>query len=230
MVYTVSSYLLDNGYDTIIPVLIKRRGYNIDAECYPGLEKFCSDYIAKYGTESVKAENLGKLTNDINEYLKKSGYMPDDINDGGIFYVYECSPETILGELTGEILPVTISGGEYDESGLDMPVNCSSGPDDDYNYLACGTVIDGKVVSVCAENSHVLEEDETEIGVETIDEYRNKGYGRNNIIALCKELIASGKKKIIYETDINNTASLRCAASSGLDLVGENCYIIARKL
>lgn len=228
-VITVSGYLLENGFDTVIPVVLKRRGEKTFAECYPGFEKNCSGYVSEYGCDPFSPANLEKLIKDISPVLTDRGYVFDFPEELGIYAEYVCTPNTVLKDIDSDVTTVRLYGGEYDESLLETPVNCSCGEDDGYSYTAFGVVRDGKVVSVCAENTHVLSDDETEIGVETASDYRNRGYGKSTVISLCRALIGSGRKKIIYETDISNTPSVKCAESCGLELEGENCYIIARK-
>ena len=78
---------------------------------------------------------------------------------------------------------------------------------------------DGKMMA-CAFASGVSK-DYVDIGVETAEECRGKGYGRIVSAAMVKEIIRRGKTPV-WDCDTRNEASMRLACSVGFEIVGKH--------
>ena len=76
---------------------------------------------------------------------------------------------------------------------------------------------DGRMAA-CAFSSGVSGE-WVDIGVETAEEYRGKGYGRIVAAAMVKEILRRGKKPL-WACDIRNEASMKLALSVGFEIAG----------
>ena len=136
-------------------------------------------------------------------------------------YRFVCTPNTKLNETA----PMPESGDISDDlTKLGLKRKMWGG--DDYPYCGFGVKDRGELISWCVENSHILAESETEIGVRTEEAYRRKGYALSNTVCLCRKLLQRGITKIFYECDIANHASFRLAQKAGLEMTGEVLYMI----
>jgi GNAT acetyltransferase len=93
-------------------------------------------------------------------------------------------------------------------------------------YEGCGpiaaVIVDGVAVSVCF--SSRSRPASAEAGVDTIEAYRQRGYGRMAVVAWAQAVQAQGRVAF-YGTTWDNRASRRLAESLGLQLIGENWSI-----
>ena len=112
-----------------------------------------------------------------------------------------CKQSTVLN--TAAILPET----KY-ISLSDWNLSRKMYAEDPYYYSGVGIVRNGKLLSWCAENSHWLPEDETEIGVWTDPEFQRLGFATSNVVYLCSQLQKRGMGRILYSADVENAASI----------------------
>ena len=133
-----------------------------------------------------------------------------------------------------DIIPIPKMGSNYtlvyaisDKSGLHLSKkqNTSVKFDENTNYdcicmkvdktnLFYGTVIDNNVVSIAAWGGRPDDEIKV-IGVETHEDYRNRGYAVSNVVAMAEYMLNAGKI-VIYDTNKNNIASQKTAMAAGL--------------
>lgn len=105
---------------------------------------------------------------------------------------------------------VKLSGKEeYPETLCDIQLGAENG------YDCFGIVIDGTVVSAAyAFMPSDMIDDEVEIGVETVEEYRGRGYGAQCVAALSRYL-DSKEIDVMYSYYTDNTASASLAEKCG---------------
>lgn len=89
-------------------------------------------------------------------------------------------------------------------------------------------VKDGKVASIAAANYFVCDDDdEVELAVETLPEYRGKGYAKAVLCHMTDKMLALGKT-VTYRTSAFNAPSIATALSCGFVEIGKeyyfNCY------
>ena len=90
------------------------------------------------------------------------------------------------------------------------------------------SVVDGKIVSVCEKNTDGVFIGADEINVYTNPNYRNKGYGVSNVVAMSEYLLSLGKK-VAYTSDFYNKASQKLAEKSGFEMIAKTYYYICYK-
>ena len=73
-------------------------------------------------------------------------------------------------------------------------------------------------MAACAFSSGVSK-DYVDIGVETAEECRGKGYGKIVAYAMVKEILRRGKLPV-WDCDTRNEASMRLACSVGFEIIG----------
>jgi hypothetical protein len=93
-------------------------------------------------------------------------------------------------------------------------------------YEGCGPIaavlVDGVAVSVCFSSRN--RPASAEAGVDTIEGYRRRGFGRMAVVAWAREVHRQGRVAF-YGTTWDNLASRQLAGSLGLQLIGENWSI-----
>jgi RimJ/RimL family protein N-acetyltransferase len=80
------------------------------------------------------------------------------------------------------------------------------------------TIVDGKCVSIAELNPSSCDSAVCDIGVETSETERGKGYAVSNVAALTRFLLAGGAKKVTYHCSSNNSASCKVAEKAGFTL------------
>ncbi|MBQ8163711.1 MAG: GNAT family N-acetyltransferase [Clostridia bacterium] len=87
------------------------------------------------------------------------------------------------------------------------------------------TVLENKIVSVCEINVSDAFINAKEINVYTNENYRKKGYGVSNVMAMTKYLLSKGEK-VAYTAPKDNIASQKVAKKCGFDKISETYYYI----
>ena len=85
---------------------------------------------------------------------------------------------------------------------------------------------DGRM-SACAFASGISK-DYVDIGAETAEEYRGKGYGKTVVLEMVKEILRRGKIPV-WSCDTRNEASMRLGCSVGFNIVGTHPWYIYEK-
>ena len=131
-----------------------------------------------------------------------------------------CSASTQINKAV--VLPSTI---EISDDFTKYGITRKSWEGDDYCYRGFGTVVNGKLLSWCIENTHFLDDNSTIIGVRTDENNRRNGYAVSNVAALCNRLQSKGISNIYYECDLDNIPSYRTARKANLEYIGEVIYL-----
>jgi hypothetical protein len=104
-------------------------------------------------------------------------------------------------------------------AGLQLPAHCF--PDG----IVYGVVADGQVVSYAhTHRSGILEDRVADIGVETAEAYRRRGYARTVVSAVTAHLTANGGEGL-YNCSAGNLASMATARSAGYDHYGDTLIL-----
>ena len=82
-------------------------------------------------------------------------------------------------------------------------------------HLCCGIFVDGILVS-CSDAPSIpyMQNDVEEIGINTLNEYKGKGYATDVCITCANEIVKNGKCPL-WSTTINNIASQKLAEKVG---------------
>ncbi len=225
IIKTAEPILLDQRYDTMIPFSMTVRGNTVEIEAYDAVMAVVEEWTEKFGGDPLEAKSLDYLESRLSGFCEENGYSYCGYRN--LKKMYICTPETSLNDFAEIETSVLDCGAEY-SSVLEMGLTKQMWEGDDYPYRAVG-VFDGDVL-VCAacENSHYFDNDiETEIGVETAEDYRKRGYAAAATAELCRILLNSGRQRIYYECDVNNTASDMTAKRAGLDFYANTYYFVS---
>jgi GNAT superfamily N-acetyltransferase len=108
-------------------------------------------------------------------------------------------------------------------AGLRLPVHCF--PDG----IVYGVVEDGQVVSYAhAHRSGILEDRVADLGVETAEAYRRRGFAKTVVSAVTAYMTRTGGEGL-YHCSASNLASVATARSVGYELYG-NTFILTTNL
>lgn len=96
-------------------------------------------------------------------------------------------------------------------------------------YICFGTVIDGRIVSVATENPHGEEDTDIDIGVDTAEGYRGRGYAASNVASLVYYLLDTGVT-VTYTAEDGNLPSMALAEKVGFDKYARIFQVFGTKL
>lgn len=223
-------YPLINEMDCIEPFSLTDFGGEYKIEVYPRIRGLADEFTARFGTDFFSDEPRLWLSGHMKGYLDEWGYTEwtEETYTHSFVYVFDADmkPDRTL------ILPETrLLDPERDDK-INITGQFISGKmwdGDDYAYTAFGSIADGKLVSVAAENSHWREDDETEIGITTANLYRKRGFAVSNLTALCEYKLSRGIKRIFYSCASDNIASIKTAEAAGFRLLGRQFILTTRR-
>jgi RimJ/RimL family protein N-acetyltransferase len=155
--------------------------------------------------ELFEGENIDKAVEICDKYINKKGY---DVRYGKNRIYKISAREDVNRELVQDSSEVILDPREYE--GLTSP----SQEQIEAGYICFGTVVDGRLVSIASENPHDEDAKVIDVGVETAEEYRGKGYGGSNVAALVYYLLDTGMT-VEYTVDNENEVSIRLAERVG---------------
>ena len=162
------------------------------------------------GRMALQAENDPRLQEMI---LKTPGVSKYDR------YIFDFSGKRDIISPTMESKPEEIIPDNYDlMSGKIIP---TFSWEDKRTFLEKGfgyCLIEDGHMAACAFSSGVSK-DYVDIGVETAEECRGKGYGKIVAYAMVKEILRRGKLPV-WDCDTRNEASMRLACSVGFEIIG----------
>jgi hypothetical protein len=105
--------------------------------------------------------------------------------------------------------------------GLSLPTHCF--PDG----IVYGVVVEGQVVSCAyAHRSGIMEDRVADLGVETAEGYRKRGYAKTAVSAVTGQMTRMGGEAL-YNCHPANTSSIATTRSVGYELVGKGVILAA---
>ncbi len=199
---------IENGYDILWPINIVLRDGNLTVTVSEEIADKVDFLDGMTEQELTSEENIDRLISLIDEECEKNGY---EISYGKNRVYKMTRREDINKALILDSSEVLVPDGEYD-SLIEIDVEAIEA-----GYLCFATVLDGNIVSVATENSYRKDETTVNIGVETAEEYKNRGYGASNVAALTYYLLDTGMT-VEYTVDNENEVSIRLAERVGFNL------------
>lgn len=199
---------IDRGYPILWPFSIEIKNGILAAKVSEELAdkiEFISDMTE---AELSSTDVIDKLIALIENEVEKNGY---EINYGKNRIYKMTRREDVNKSLILDSSEALLPDGEYDCL-IDVDVDALEA-----GCLAFATVLDGTIVSIASENPYREDENVVNIGVETAEEYRGKGYGASNVAALTYYLLDTGMT-VEYTVDNENEVSMRLAERIGFKL------------
>ncbi len=177
----------------------------------PGIESVLVCYADQYAAYPLCDRALDYLFKTVTDRLYDMGYRTDPHGRKKWLYAFVCDDAKALA--LDRVLPGTV---KLTEEMLSLPNRTTVNPE---MLLACGfdafvTVECGEIVSVASVNPGGSEEC-AEINIQTAPDYRSRGFGVSNVVALCEYLLTQGKT-VLYEASCHNSRSTATARAAGL--------------
>ena len=203
IIYESESALLESGAPMIVPMLIWQQDGKLRIEAYEGVKAIAEEFEHRFSRYPFSKSALDWLDAQLTPYCNQRGYYRE------VQGKYRWYREFIFTDecMDTDPLPTTFHWeGEPNLSGLLLDL--------DPDWLTYVTVEDGVIVSAARVNEYDPEESSPEITVETALEYRGKGYGTSNALALSRAL-AEGGERARYVCSRYNRASAKLAEKAG---------------
>lgn len=221
---------VDNGdFDIAIPFrLTLAEGGEPEITVFPSLRRAAEEFTERFGSDpsrifSKEAVNWTRervrpyLTERLFELCPSCGdhfinYRLGDIDRGLIL------PETRL--ITGESGLENLTGYDFDAMAQ-------------FGHICYGTVVKDRIVSAACTNYPFdlsdPDEPEVEIGVETHEDWRGRGYAASNCAALASALLGHGVG-VLYECESENTPSVKLIERLGGREFARNFCIVGNRV
>lgn len=215
------AWLYDKDAEVAVPFELTLRDGEALAEYYPAAKPLAEAFLKKFGTDEAQlmsADAIKWAVEHFGELLEKYGFtLSPDSED--------CYIDFALAPLERELADniIRLSGGEgfTDLTETDIEGLCEAG------YIIYAAVVGNNIVAVANTGEPIYEDTpcEVEIGVDTAEKYRKKGYGKACVAALIGELRRLGHTAH-YECASSNAASIALAEGLGGRVIGKKIYIV----
>ncbi len=197
---------LQKKEELIIPfTCIMTEGEETERTAYPDAIPFL-EALPEYDAETFFTFNaLCAVETALDPYLKQHGYEREESDVGRYYLTLHCPikvkdyPIPHTRRLTAEM--------------FDLYENLTEFTPDYTDQIAYATLIDGKIVSLAAENPNSTPS-LCEIYVETHPDYQGQGFALENTAALCQEKLKCGTE-ILYRCAADHIVSLHIAEKLG---------------
>lgn len=203
IIYESESTLLSEGAPMIVPMLIWQQDGDLRIEAYEGVREIAEEFECRFSRYPFSKSALDWLDERLAPYCNRLGYYRETQGK------YRWYREFIFTDecMDTEVQPSTVRWeGEPNLSGLLLDL--------DPDWLTYVTVVDGIIVSAARVNEYDPDKSSPEITVETAGEYRGKGYGTSNVIALARALAEDGERAR-YVCSRYNRGSAKLAEKAG---------------
>jgi hypothetical protein len=210
MIYVEDNFALDERLDCIIPFTCTEYDGKLKIEVYESIKDIAVEFITLYSNSPFSDDALNFINIRISPKLDQWGYNNTNIlKNLGYAYLIDNISMIHADKIRSDTKRVTDEDGFENKTAIDINkyIDESDTYDELINYA---TVSKGKLLSVAAENSHYLDKDETEIGVETAAGHRGNGYAVSNVAALARHMTGEGKR-VWYKCGFYNIASQKTA-------------------
>ncbi|MBE6573957.1 MAG: GNAT family N-acetyltransferase [Ruminococcaceae bacterium] len=200
--------------DMIIPMTVSQFDDGIRIDVYEEYIDIAEEYEQSFKDDYFSDAALLFLT----ERIRPKGYMRyDDLYS--YYLVYKMDD---ISELCDSDIPVQdIYDAQYvkDKTEFEADVIKENG------QPASVIVKNGAIASIAAANYFIEDdEDEVELAVETLPEYRGRGYGKAVLCDMVKKVFKMGKYPT-YRVSCFNEASIRTVEACGFKPIGKEYYI-----
>ncbi len=206
--YESESPLFESSAPMIVPMLIWQEDDELRIEAYEGVREIAEEFERRFARYPFSKAALDWLDEQLAPYCNRHDYYREVQGKYRWYrqftYTYEEKDELIL--------PSTFRWeGDPNLSGLLLDL--------DPDWLTYVTVVDGVIVSAARVNEYDPDESSPEITVETALEYRGKGFGVSNVLALARALAEKGERAQ-YVCSRYNRGSAKLAERAGFAETG----------
>lgn len=218
---TDGAWLHDGTADVAVPFELTAEGDEVICRCYFEAEYLADEFFDGFGdTEGTlfSSDAVSWLAEKFDAFLADYGFELSP--DSGDYYINYSLSDGARGSCDGV---VRINGDEGYEDLTDTDICGFS----ECGFIMYAAVVDGKIVAIANTGEPVGDDtpEAVEIGVDTAEEYRRRGYGKACILALARELKNLGHTAI-YECASKNTASIKLIEGIGGKIISKKLYAV----
>lgn len=220
---------VENGdFDIAIPFrLTLEDGHEPEITVFPSLKRIAEEFCEKFRSadEIFTTEAIEWVRERVKPFMLERMFA---LSDEGRDYFENYRLNSIDESL---ILPSSQFIGRIGE--LENLTGYDFDAMSEYGHICVGTVLDGKIVSAACTNypCDLDEPDELsfEIGVETAEGYRGRGFAASNCAMLASALLSKGRD-VLYECESKNEGSVRLIKKLGGQRFAKNFCVVAEKI
>jgi hypothetical protein len=220
--------VLDEEFDIAIPFAVSVSDGEPEVRVFPSLKKLAVEFLSLFDSSDkiFTTEAIKWAKENFTPFLESNGFTL--VNESDDYFLNYRIPNADRSLILNNTRVITSVGNLINLTGYDFDTMSQ------YGHLCFATVEGDKIVSAaCTNYSCILANSESdyreiEIGVETAEGYRGKGYAKSNVTALASMLSDHGYS-ILYECESGNTASIALANSLHGELYARNFCVVGRK-
>ena len=200
--------------DMIIPISVSLLNDELNIDVYEELLPLARKYTERFEGRYFSDEAL----NFLNENIDIEGYVRYD--DALEYYIVFEGSDAVRSDT--ETVDIEKAEYTYDENEFEADVIKDEG------QPASLIIKEGRIAAISAANYFIEDDDEeVELAVETLPEFRGKGYAKAVLCDMARKVIEMGKLPT-YRASCFNKASIATALSCGFTEIGKeyyyNCY------
>ncbi len=210
-----------NGGEVAVPLEITARGDTVAVCYYPSAKALVTEFLERFGTDSISLFSCDAVlwaAEKFGAFLDERGF---ELSPDSYDYYVNFALRAKRVEASPEVRRLCGDEGYEDLTDTDIDGLLSEG------YIVYAAVVDNKIVAVANTGEPIGDDTphDVEIGVDTAEKYRRRGYARACVGALVGELSRLGHTAI-YECASGNTASMRLAEGLGGKAVYKKFYVV----
>lgn len=210
---------LDSG-EVAVPLEITARADAVDVLYYPSAKSLVTEFLERFGEDESSLFSRDAIlwaTENFGAFLDECGF---ELSPDSYDHYINFALHTTTAKSSPDVRRLCGGEGYDDLTDTDIDGLLSEG------YIVYAAVVDNKIVAVANTGEPIDgEAREIEIGVDTAEKYRRRGYAKACVSALCAELSRLGHTAI-YECASGNAASIRLAESLGGKPIYKKYYIV----
>ena len=192
--------------DMIIPISVAMIGDELNIDVYEEYLSVAEDYLKKYEGCYFSDEALTFIS----ENIRPEGYIRED-DPTEYYLVFSANGKQPV--LT-DVVDIGDAVYEVDETEFEADMIKEEG------QPASLIVRDGRIAAISAANYFIDDEEEVELAVETLEDFRGLGYAKAVLSDMVNKVLKMGKTPT-YRASRFNEASIATAKSCGFREIGK---------
>lgn len=199
--------------DMIIPISVSLFD-ELQIDVYKEFYDIAKEYEERFGNDPFSPEAIAFL----NSNIEVEGYIRYD-EDNEYYLVYIMDDISMLND--SDIVVTDIYDAEYETDETEFEADVIK-----ENKEPASVIIENSRIAAIAAANYFIEddEDEVELAVETLEEFRGRGYGKAVLCDMIKKVFNMGKYPT-YRVSCFNVASVKTVESCGFRCVGKEYYL-----
>ena len=215
-------FVLENEWDVAVPVNFETVDGRLRVSYFPSVEHKITAWLSAHKSDPFSLDALAALWHALAPDAKKHGYRAERGRERW-GYILQALPDGLNTScIQDSTRRLSAADEDFNKTSYDIEMTVEDG------RIACGTEVNGKIVSVAVTHFEPQAGKAAEVGVETCKGFRGNGYATSNLVALTEELFKLGARAE-YRCYHDNEASLKTALKAGFCECGKYYYYVLRR-